>query len=201
MILIRKCLDRAPHQHVHVLGHGVLRFGVLRDRHQLLSVLDPQHLQHLPVQLGQVVNLRRTLSQLQCRLVLHDPLSHRGCVRVRDGQDLHHVVVRLLGEAVPARRRVLVVRWHVVADDPLQEFELHPQAGVGARLHRAHGLELPLKDGQGGTYRSLGAHVADLQVRDGRKPASVLRDALQQRRKDLRRLLVRQGHDVVPDGA
>ena len=61
VVLVREGLDRLGPQHVHVLGDGVLRLPVLGQLDDLVGVLDPQHLQHLPVQPGQVVDLRGLL--------------------------------------------------------------------------------------------------------------------------------------------
>ena len=164
MVLVNKRFDGLAVQERHVLAERVARLHVIVDGHQLVSVLDTQHLQHLAVQVRQVINLWGLLAELDRRLVLHDPLGHRGAVRIADRYDLHHVVVGLLGPHIPAVRGVRVILRGVLADDGFEEFELLAHAPVDPCLHRRHQLELALQKSQRGTHRGLGGHVADLHI-------------------------------------
>ena len=102
VILEDERLCRLAIEEAHVLADRVLGLDVVVDRNQLVGVLNAQNFKHLAVQLGQVVNLRRTLGQLNGRLVLHDPLRHGRAVRVGHRDHVHHVVVFLLDLAIPA---------------------------------------------------------------------------------------------------
>ena len=84
LILEDKRFGRLASQEGHVLRHRIAWCLVIICRHKFLSVLNAKHLNHLTVQNWEVVNLRRTLSQLNDCLVLHDPLSHRRTVGITD---------------------------------------------------------------------------------------------------------------------
>ena len=178
VVLVYKRLDRLAVDDVHVLADRItwLAVVVVLERHELLGVLDPQHLKHLPVQVGHVVNLRRTLSQLDDRLILDDLLSHGRSVRVADGDDLDVVVVRLLGLAAAFLRLVGVAVGGVVADDTLEEPELLLHRVVHARLHSRHHLQRALKDSQRGAHRGLARHVADLHISSASELAAFIDD-------------------------
>ena len=77
VVLVDKRLDRLHVHDVHVLRDRIDWLLIFFDRDDLLDVTQPQHLQHLPVQLGQVVELRSALRELKHCLVLNDPLRHR----------------------------------------------------------------------------------------------------------------------------
>jgi hypothetical protein len=96
MVLLHERLDRFARQNVLVLLHWVRRRLVVLYRHQLVGVLDTQHLNHLTVKKGQVIQLRCTLGQLQHCLVLHDFLRHGCGVGVGHRDNVHHVVVGTL---------------------------------------------------------------------------------------------------------
>jgi hypothetical protein len=76
VILVDERLDGLANQHVHVLADGVGGLDVVLGRDELVRVLYAQHLDHLTVQLRQVVYLRRLLRHLQHSLVLHHALRH-----------------------------------------------------------------------------------------------------------------------------
>ena len=57
VILSNESFDGFAVQHIHVLGHRIGRLHVLFNRNQLLGILDPQRLDHLTMQHGQVVQL------------------------------------------------------------------------------------------------------------------------------------------------
>ena len=201
VVLVLERLDRLHVQDVHVLADGVAGLHVVVDGHELVSVLDAQHLDHLAVQLGQVINLRGLGGQLDHSLVLHDPLGHRGAVGVRHGDHVHHVVVLLERHAAAGDGLERIRIWGVVADDALEELELLLHRVVHTRLHGRHGLELALQQGQRGTHRSIRTHIADLHVGDRAQTAGLHGDFLQQPGQHLAWLFVGQGHDVVTHGA
>ena len=136
VVLIRKRLDWLHPQDCHVFRHRVAGGLIVLHRNQLVGVLDPKNLQHLPVELWQVVNLRSPLGQLQRRLILHDPLRHRCGVGIADRDHLNYVVVGLLRQPVPTLWGVGIIRRHEVADDLLKQLKFHPQAGMDTSLHR-----------------------------------------------------------------
>ena len=201
MVLLNERLDRLHRQQVLVLLHGVRGHHVVFNRHQLGGVLDAQHLDHLAVQQGQVVELRSSLSQLKCSLILHDLLRHRGCVRVADRDHLHHVVVRPLGLGSALFRLVAIVLGGVVGNDALEEFELLLHREVHPSLHSAHHLERTLQQRQSRAHRSLSGHVAHTHIASGRERPTLVDDAIKQRVQSLAWLLVGQRHDVVTHGA
>ena len=57
VVLLNERLNRLARQQILVLQHRVYRHQVVFDRHQLGCILDTQHLDHLTVQQGQVVQL------------------------------------------------------------------------------------------------------------------------------------------------
>ena len=153
---------------------------VFRQGHELVGVLDAQNLQHVAVQLGHVVDVRRSLCHLHDRLILDDPLAHGGRVGVADRNHIHMVVVFLLGGCA-ANVWLVVVRWlRVVTDDCRQQPQLLLERVVQSSLHRRHDLELALQQGQCCAHRRLSRHVADLHVRRGRKPTAFFYDVIQQ---------------------
>ena len=180
VVLVDERLGRLAVEERHVLGHGVAGLHVVIDRHQLVSVLDAKHLNHLAVQLGQVINLRRALGQLDHSLVLHDPLGHGRAVGVGHGDHGHQIVVAALGFTVTGRRVERVLLWGVVADDVAQQLELLLHGEVHPGLHRAHGLELALEQREGGTHRSIRTHVTHVHVGDRAQTTAFVGDLVQQ---------------------
>ena len=69
------------------------------------------------------------------------------------------------------------------------------------RLHGAHGLQGSLKQRKGCSHRSICAHVGDIHVRYGPKPATLFGDLFQQRHQNLAWLLVWERHHVIFDGS
>ena len=187
VILVDERLDWLAVDDVHVLADRVTRLAVLvvRERHKLACVLNPKHLKHLTVQVGHVVNLRRTLRQLNNCLILHNLLRHSGSVRVAYRQHIDVVVVRLLGLAAAFFRLVAVRLWRIISDDGLEELELLLHRVVDARLHRRHHLEAALKDSQCRAHRGVCRHISDLKVRHTGEPPAFLHDGSQQAVEDL----------------
>ena len=93
VVLVDKRRQWLPNKGVHVLADGVRRHRVVLDRYELVRVLYPEHLDHLPVQLRQVINLGGLRRHLQDGLILDYPLRHGGVVRVADRQHVYHEVV------------------------------------------------------------------------------------------------------------
>ena len=197
MILIDERLGRLTVHDVHVLSHRVFRLGVLRGRDDLVRVLDTQRLNHLPMQILHVVDVWRSLRQLQHRLVLHDLLRHRSRVRITDRDDIHIIVVSLFGLAITDLWLVRILIRGIVTDDRSEEFELLLHRVVDASLNRCHDLENPLKHSEGRANRSLRGHVADLEIRHCSEATTILDHLVHQHGKSLARLLVRQRQDVV----
>ena len=52
MVLVDERFDRLHVEHVHVLRDRIDWFDIVLDREDLLNVTQPQHLKHLPVELG-----------------------------------------------------------------------------------------------------------------------------------------------------
>ena len=197
VVLIDERFDRLAIQERHVLADRITRLHIICDGHQLLCVLDTQNLQHLTVQLRQVINLWGTLCQLDRSLVLHDPLRHRCAVGIADRNNLHQSVVAALGPTVATGRVILIVLRCVVPNDRSQQLELLLHRSVYPRLNRTHGLQRALKQRQGSAHRGVTRHISDLHVTDGPQTPRLICDLVQQRQQGLARLLVRQGHDVV----
>ena len=185
VVLLNKRFQGLAGKHVLVLLHRVHGNGIVVDRHQLGCVLDPQDLDHLAVQKGQVIQLRCSLGKLKNCLVRDDLLRHRGCVGVRHGDHVHHIVVFSLGGATTIDWLVRILVWRVVGDDDLQELELLLHRCVDARLNRRHDLESPLQNGQCCAHGGLAGHVADLHVATGRKGSAFLHDLIEQRVQNL----------------
>ena len=199
VVLLDKRLDRLAVDQVHVLLHGVHRFLVVLDRHQLVGVLDAQHVQHLTVQERQVVNLRGHLRELNDRLVLHHALRQCGCVGVRDGDDLDMAEVRLACVRLGVLDLVVVRVVRVVAHDGREHLEFLLEREVHTGLNGRHHLEGPLQNGQRGAHRCIGRHVGDLCVRRRGKATAFLDDLVHEAGQNHRRLFVRQRQDVVAD--
>ena len=200
VVLVDERLDRLAVDNVHVFRHGVCRLEVVVDGDELLCVAHAQHVQHLPVQVRQVVELWSPLGHLHDGLVLHDLLRHCGGVRVAYRDDINRVVVVLLGATRAVLGVVLVVVRSVVPDDVLEQPELLTHRIVDARLHSGHHLQRTFEDGEGGPYRRLRRHITDLEVSSAGEPTPLVHNSAQQGVEDLARLLVRERHDVVAHG-
>ena len=124
MILLDERFDGLHRHQVLGLLHWVDWHRIFFNRDKLLRILDAQHLNHLAVQHGHVVQLRSCLRQLKSRLVLHNLLRHRRSVGVTHRDHVHHVIVRLLGFTVTVFWLVVILIRCVVSNDDLQEFEL-----------------------------------------------------------------------------
>ena len=59
VVLIDKRLHGFTLEHRHVLAYRITRLLVVLDRNQVLAILNTKYLDHLPVQVWQVVDLRR----------------------------------------------------------------------------------------------------------------------------------------------
>ena len=193
MVLVEERFNRVTLEERHVLGHRVTRLLVFWQGHKFVGVFDAQNLQHVAVQLGHVVDVRRSLCHLHDRLILDDPLAHSSRVGVADGNHVYMVVVFLLGGCAP-NVGLVVVRWlRVVTDDCRQQPQLLLERVVQSGLNRRHNLELALQQGQRSAYRRLTGHVANLHVRRGREPTTFLNNVVEQRVQNLAGLLVWQG--------
>ena len=199
VVLLDECLDGLALEDVLVLLNRIDRGHVVFNRHQLGGVLDAKNLQHLAVQQRHVVQLGRSLGQLQDGLILDDLLRHGGGVGVAHRNDVDIVVVRLAGHRAALFGLVRVLLGRVVSDDVFQELELLLHAEMHARLNRAHHLELALQQGQRRTNGGVGRHIADVHVAAGSKGATFLDDLLEQDVQGLARLLIGQRQDVVAD--
>ena len=197
VVLIHKRLERLALEGGHVLRHRVLGLLVLGQWHQLVGVLDTQHLQHATVQLGQIVDVRSRLGKLDHCLVLHHALAQGGRVRVAHRDHVHVVVVRAFGARCALVRLVVVVLVRVVADQVTDQLQLFLERVVHARLHGRHDLELALQQSQCGAYRCLRRHVGDLHVCCRGKATAFFHDRVEQVVQGGRRLFVRQRQDVV----
>ena len=181
MVLVEERFDWLAFEHCHVLGHWVAGLLVVRQGHELVGILDTQHLEHPTVQLGQVVNLRGHLSHLDHSLVLHNALTHGRGIGVAHGDDVDVCVVFPLGFAWGiAVWVVVVVRVCVVLDDVGQQVQLLLEAVVHTCLHGRHDLELALEQSQCCAHRSLRRHVADLHVRCCCEATAFVHDLVQQ---------------------
>ena len=197
MVLIDKRLGWLTRQESHVFADRIAWLLIVFHWNKVFRILDTKNLQHLPVELWKVVNLRGTLRQLDGRLILHDPLGHSGRIWITDRDHFDDVVVCLFNLSVPAVWCVRVAGGGVIADDRLEQLKLHPQACMHPRLYSTHGLQGALKQSQRRTNRSLCAHVADLHVRDRAQSPPFVGDLVKKLQQCLARLFVRQRHDVV----
>ena len=200
VILVDECLGWLPVEEGHVLADRIPWGLVIVHWNQLLCVLNPQNLNHLAVQIGQVIYLGGLSGQLNHGLILHDPLGHRAGVRVRDRNHLNDVIVRLFGLWVPAMGHVLILSGRIVPDDSLEQFEFLLHGVVDTGLNGSHGLQGSFQNCQGCPYGGLGTHIADLHVRDGTQPASLFCDLIEQSQQGCAWLLIGERHDVVFDG-
>ena len=82
VVLIIESLDRLAVHYVHVLRHRIDRLGFGGFGHDPAGILDTQSVNHLTVQVGQIINLRGGLAKLEYRLILHDLLRHGGRIGV-----------------------------------------------------------------------------------------------------------------------
>ena len=176
-----------------------MRLLVIIQRNQLGGILNAQDFKHLPVQVGQVVQLRRTLRQLHHRLILHNLLRHGGSVGVGHRDYSDEIVVAFLGPGRAILGFVVVGLGGVVADNVPQQDELLLHGVVNAGLNSRHHLKSPLQNSQRRTNRAVGRHVANLQISSASEATTFFDDGTKQRVQDLRRLLVRERHDVVFD--
>ena len=140
VVLVDERLRGLAIEERHVLRDRIARFLVVVHRHQLVGVLHAEHLNHLTVQMWEVINLRCALGQLDDRLVLHDPLSHGRTVGVRHGDNFYEVVVRLLRFTIATLGCVVVIFRGVVTDDFFEELELLLHRVVDPRLYGRHGF-------------------------------------------------------------
>ena len=124
VILVDKRFGWLSVEECHVFADWIFWGLIVFRRNQFVCVGDTQHLNHLAVELGQVVDLRGLSGQLHHSLILHDPLRHRAGVGIRDRDHLDHVVIRLLGLAVTFNWIVVVLLRGVVADDLFEQFKL-----------------------------------------------------------------------------
>ena len=74
MVLILESLNRLLLQDCHVLCDRIVRLDVFRQLDDFVSIFDAENLQHLPVQLAHVVQVRGLLRQLKGCLILNNPL-------------------------------------------------------------------------------------------------------------------------------
>ena len=199
VILVDECLGGLPVEECHVLADRIPWCLVIVHWNQLICVLYPQNFNHLTVQIGQVVDLRSLGGQLNHSLILHDPLGHRAGVRVRDGNHLNDVVIRLFCLAVPTLGVVFILTGRIVPDDSLEQFEFLLHGVMDTGLNGSHGLQGSFQNCQGCPYRGLGTHIADLHVRDGTQSASFFCDLIEQSQEGCAWLLIGERHDVVFD--
>ena len=178
VVLVEERLDRFHLENCHVLPDRIDRLHVFWQRHKFGGVLYPQNLQHIAVQLGHVVNVRRRLGHLHDRLILHNPLAQSGCVGVADRDYVHMVVVFFLGFFSAFFWRVVVVRVRVVPNNRRQKPQFLFERVVQPRLNRRHHLQTTLKNCQRSAHRGVGRHVACLHIRRGRKVAPFLDDLI-----------------------
>ena len=197
VVLIYERLEWLEVHRVHVLHDRIGWLLIILDWHQLGCVLDPQHLQHLPVKLGHVVNLRRSLGQLDHCLILHHPLRHGCRIGVGHGDDLHHVVVALLGMPHTLGRLVVILVIGVVPNDRREQFQLLFEGVVDPSLNRTHHLEHALQQSQRRTHRSLRRHVGNLHICRSGKPSTLFYDGTEQLIQRGTGFFVWQRQDVV----
>ena len=141
------------------------------------------------MQFTHVVELRSLLRQLESRLILHNPLSHGGRVRIGD-RDHVNPTIEVVDPVEVTVHVVGVLLRHVVVDDPREDAQLVLHGCVQAGLDARHDLEAALEQGQRGAHRRVCAHVPNLDVCHGADATAFLDDVAKQRVQDARRLLV-----------
>ena len=200
MVLWEERFDRFAVENVDILTNRIDRLLLVSiHRHKFVRVLNTENLQHLPVQVGEVVNLRSALGHLHDGLVLHNLLGHSGGVRVADGDNGNKVVVALLGLRSAFLGLVRVLVGGVVADDILKKPELLLHRVVDARLNGRHHLQSTFEDGEGRANRRISRHIRHLEVCSARKTPPFVHDGAEEGVQDLARLLIRERHQVIAD--
>ena len=92
MVLVLKRFDRLQRENVFVLADRVRGMGFVRFRNNLVRIRDANQIHHLTMEKRHVIQTGRLLCQLHGRLVLHDPLSHRRSIGVRNGDNVDAVI-------------------------------------------------------------------------------------------------------------
>ena len=146
VVLIGEDFDRLLLEHGHVLRHRVLCFDVIGQLDDVVRILDAQHFEHLPMELTQIIQLRRLLSELQRSLILHHTLRHRGGIRVRHRDNINPTI-KVLHPVEVIVRVVVVLLGHIVVDNPSNKTQLALHRSMQAGLHPRHHLHRPLKQG------------------------------------------------------
>ena len=132
------------------------------------------------MQLAHVVELWCLLSQLQCRLILHDALRHCGSIRVRHGDDVD-APIEIFGSIELSVHLVGVLGRHVVMDDRREQPQFVLHGGMQSCLHTGHDLHGTLHEGECGAHGSLCVDVAYLNVSNRANAASFFNDVSKQR--------------------
>ena len=201
MVLIDKCLIRRAIQEVHVLRNRVFGLLFLALRNQLVDIFDPKHLTHLTVKFFLVIYLRRIRRHLHNCLHLNDFLRHSRRIRVRYRDNFYVVVVVFAGLAVAFFRVKVVLFRGIITNNRGQQLKFLLHRVVDTRLHCRHNLQRAFKNSQSRTHRGLCRHIRDLHISRTSKATAFFDNLVHQRHKNLAGFFVRQGHDVVPDGA
>ena len=201
VVLVQERLGGLAFKHEHILANRVFGLLVFLHRHQFISVLNAQNLDHLAVQQGQVIDLGSALRKLHYSLILNNPLPHRCSIRVTDGDDFHIFKIFFLDPPalIPVNFVAVFIRTKVT-DNTLEKFQFLLERKVNPSLYSRHNFEHPLKDRQRRTDRCLRRHIRDLQISNRRQTSPIFDDTAQKCLQHLTRFFVGQHHNVVPDG-
>ena len=181
VILFNKGFHRLLINNVHILSDRISGHQVIIRLNNLIRVLYPHHLQHLPVKYRKIINLRRLLGQLYSCLILNNPLRHCRRVRVGNWQYFNHFIICFFGSRpYVILRVVLILRRCVFFNKVSNEFELLRHRIVDTCLYSTHDLERTLQNSQCRTDRSLTIHGIKLDIGYRRQPTALLDYVLKQ---------------------
>ena len=185
-------LGRLHVRQVHVLRDGIQQRGIILFGDDLLHILDAKDFQHLSMQLGQVVELRRLGGELDCSLILHHSLRHGGRIRIGDRDHVNAVVeVRPLAPLNRSEINLVAIR-SAVANDANQDRELILKRCVESGLDSRHHLHRPFHDGKRCAYRRLRIDISNLSISNRSETTTILHHISKKLEQRLRRLLVWQ---------
>ena len=138
MILEDKRFSFAAFHKTHVLRYRVGRLGFFTLRNQLINIFNAHRLQHLPVQIWQVIYLWVLLRHLYRCLILHNPLCHRCRIGVtyRTNLDVAVIFFAAVGFIICADNVVTFITR--LTNNIRKQLQLCIERMIHTALHRTH---------------------------------------------------------------